>query len=224
MHSIHIHDVNPLNESMHSTLHRQVYGGGLDYSPRRDAAVQQSVAQLYATVGENLLCRKLKSYLIEFQMTTDMCIVAVCFGALDTFQGNGYVPPYLFLPLFSISVCISLFCLSAQVCLCVIEELRATIAPIVGENALDNAVGNGNSGGAGSGGHGTGLLANSFAIKKTDKNVDTKPVILQRKSNLFLIHLDILDTFLANFFDLRCVALNTTIIVIIIIIIATITN
>lgn len=89
-------------------------------------------------------------------------------------------------------------------CLCVIEELRATISPFVGANALDHVVGSGHSSsGGGSGMHGSGLLANSFAIKKTDKNVDTKPVILQRKSNLFLIHLDILDTFLANFFDLR---------------------
>jgi len=87
------------------------------------------------------------------------------------------------------------------VCLCVIEELRCIIKPFVGESALENLVGGGSSSGAGSGG--SGLMGTSFSIKKADKNVDTKPIILQRKSNLFLIHLDILDTFLANFFDLR---------------------
>lgn len=88
--------------------------------------------------------------------------------------------------------------------MCVIEELKATIAPFIGENALDNvASGNGSGHGSSSNGGGSGLLSNSFSMKKSDKNVDSKPVILQRKSNLFLIHLDILDTFLANFFDLR---------------------
>jgi hypothetical protein len=88
-----------------------------------------------------------------------------------------------------------------NVCLCVIEELRSIISPFVGESSFENLVGNGSGNGNVSGG--SGLMGSSFAIKKTDKNVDTKPVILQRKSNLFLIHLDILDTYLANFFDLR---------------------
>lgn len=88
------------------------------------------------------------------------------------------------------------------VCLCVIEELRATIAPFVGEGSLENLIGSGASSGKGAGAGG--LMGASFAAKKmTDKSVETKPVILQRKSNLFLIHLDILDIFLANFFDLR---------------------
>lgn len=88
----------------------------------------------------------------------------------------------------------SVFC---TVCLCVIEQLRGTIAPFISESALEKLVGSGSA-----------HDGNSFKIHKKSgedhKTVDTKPVILQRKSNLFLIQLDILDTFLANFYDLRC--------------------
>ena len=89
-----------------------------------------------------------------------------------------------------------------NVCSCIIEELCRIIEPFVGENSVDNLTGSGSKNNGGS--HSTGLMvAASFNLKKSDKSTDTKPIVLQRKSNLFLIHLDILDTFLANFYDLR---------------------
>lgn len=93
-----------------------------------------------------------------------------------------------------------------SICMCVVQELLGTISDFVGaDKSINNLVGSVSGSHSNLGGTGS-LLANSFNMKKAEKSVEDKPVILQRKSNLFLIHLDILDSFLANFYDLRNLA------------------